>query len=386
MPHVRSDGFSHELFGAVLRSAYRYQPGVHHDLPYALPTQVKRDLRGRAREHLRDVVDRASQRASLGRPRVNLDAAAQRLAVIAETLPGLERTWELLEDESSKSLMIQLLCLRLWGPSHVQLPLTADLARENVSRIERENLVTRDTVQVPDPYVPRLSLYEVPRPSGPIRLNCQPVTIDHVFMLEQYAYSAGGTNVGTKPGDVVIDGGACWGDTALYFAERVGPSGHVHAFEFSPASLEVMRGNFALNPSLAERINIAAEALWDQSGETIPFGEMGQLTSLAMPRGDANSGEVRTTTLDEWSRRAGVDRVDFIKLDVEGAELRVLKGAEGTLRRDRPTLAVCVYHDDADLVDIPEYLDSLGLGYRFFLGHYTPVADETVLFADPAPR
>jgi FkbM family methyltransferase len=368
------------LFGALLRAAYRYEPGVHHDLPYALPPKVRRNVRGRVREHVRDIADRAFQRVRLGRPRVDLDAAAERLATIAESLPGLERTWELLEDDRSKALMVDLLCFRLWGPTHVRLPITAGQARRDVSRIERDMLVERDTARVPDPFVPSLSLYDVPRPDRPIRLNCQPVTIQHVFVLEQYAYRSDAATVAVQPGDVVIDGGACWGDTALYFADRVGPEGRVYAFEFSPDSLEIVHRNLDLNPSLAERVDVVPEALWDQSGESIPFGEFGQLTSLAMPRTEASSGQVLTSTLDEWSERAGVDRVDFVKLDVEGAELRVLKGGEATLRRDRPTLAVCVYHDDADLVDIPEYLAGLDLGYRFFLGHYTAVGDETVLF------
>jgi FkbM family methyltransferase len=378
---MESQHLAGPLFGALLRAAYRYEPGVHHNLPYALPPKVKRDLRGRVRERLRDIADRAFQRARLGRPRVDLDAAALRLATIAESLTGLERTWTLLEDDRSKALLVDLLCFRLWGPSHVGLPVSARQARRDVTRIESDMLVERNTVQVADPFVPSLGLYEVPRPGGPIRLNCHPVTIEHIFLLEQYAYRSDVATVAAQPGDVVIDGGACWGDTALYFADRVGLEGRVHAFEFSPGSLEILRRNLALNASLGERVEVVPEALWDSSGASIPFGEFGQLTSLAMPRTEANSGQVLTSTLDEWCERAKVERVDFIKLDVEGAELRVLKGSEATLRRDRPTVAVCVYHEDADLVEIPEYLAGLDLGYKFFLGHYTAVGDETVLFA-----
>jgi FkbM family methyltransferase len=369
------------LLTALLQAGYGYAPGVHHELPYALPEKVRRDLPGRARERARDTVDRLLGRARLGRPRVDLDEAGRRLATIAESLPGLERTWELLADQRSKDLLVDLLCFRLWGPRHVRLPVTPERARADIARIEREMREERGTARVADPYAPSLDRYQVSQPDGTVRLDCHAVTIHHVFELEQYAYRSDAIGIEARPGDVVIDGGACWGDTALYFADRVGPEGRVYAFEFSPDSLGVLQGNLRLNEQLAERVEIVPEALWDRVGESIAFGELGQLTSLTAPRTDANDGRVVTTTLDEWVERAGIERVDLIKLDVEGAELRVLKGAERTIRRERPTLAVCVYHDDADLVDIPGYLADLDVGYRFFLGHYTAGADETVLFA-----
>ncbi len=66
---------------------------------------------------------------------------------------------------------------------------------------------------------------------------------------------------------------------------------------------------------------------------------------------------------------------------LQGAELAALKGAEHTLRRFKPKLAICVYHRLEDFFDIPDYLASLQLGYRFFLRHFTIHIDETVLFA-----
>jgi hypothetical protein len=68
-------------------------------------------------------------------------------------------------------------------------------------------------------------------------------------------------------------------------------------------------------------------------------------------------------------------------MDIEGAELEALKGSEGVLRQFKPKLAITVYHDFKDFWTIPQYLDSLGLGYRFYLRHFTIHAEETVLFA-----
>ena len=87
-----------------------------------------------------------------------------------------------------------------------------------------------------------------------------------------------------------------------------------------------------------------------------------------------------------WSRPSridelGLDRVDFIKLDIEGAELDALRGAPPDPLRDRPRLAISLYHRPEDWTTIPRFLADLDRSYRFSLGHFTIHAEETVLFA-----
>ena len=76
-------------------------------------------------------------------------------------------------------------------------------------------------------------------------------------------------------------------------------------------------------------------------------------------------------------------RVDFIKMDIEGAEIHALKGAEKTLRQFHPKVAISLYHSLEDFKTIPRYLDSLGLKYKFYLDHHTIYENETVLFGIP---
>lgn len=71
----------------------------------------------------------------------------------------------------------------------------------------------------------------------------------------------------------------------------------------------------------------------------------------------------------------------FVCMDIEGAELEALKGAEETIRRSRPDLAVCVYHSAGHLWEIPLFLHELGLDYRLYLRNYTSFVGETVLYA-----
>ena len=68
-------------------------------------------------------------------------------------------------------------------------------------------------------------------------------------------------------------------------------------------------------------------------------------------------------------------------MDIEGAELDTLKGAQKTILKYRPKLAICVYHKPEDLLTIPSYILSLHKDYRLYLRNYMMPGRETVLYA-----
>jgi hypothetical protein len=82
-------------------------------------------------------------------------------------------------------------------------------------------------------------------------------------------------------------------------------------------------------------------------------------------------------------RKILLRKVDFIKMDIEGSEPEALMGAEQTIRKHRPKLAIAIYHDLRHFASIPHWIHDLNLGYKFYIGHFTIHAEETVLFARP---
>jgi FkbM family methyltransferase len=304
------------------------------------------------------------------------EEAPRRLAQLLEVGSGLAALYDSLDHEADRELLVRVLAFRVLGPRWIQMPMTLETLRERVAALDAARVAERTApIGVFDWYADD---YDLTDRGYPIVLRSHVGAVVQTFEFEQYRYP-GEPEIAARPGDVVIDGGGCSGDTALYFAHRVGQQGRVVSYEFGASNLEIFRYNLGVNRQLADRIAVVPSALWDRAGETVSVRLCGPGTAV-VPDGHASAS---TDTIDALVSRREVERVDFIKLDIEGAELTALRGAEATLRRFRPRLAIAAYHKPDDLAVLPAYLNSLELGYRFRLGHTTMHDEETVLFAAP---
>ena len=178
--------------------------------------------------------------------------------------------------------------------------------------------------------------------------------------------------------EVFVDGGAFDGDTLADFVGRVGERfAHYHAFEPDAANRVRLMGRLeGLPAAVREKITIHPLALHAESA-TLSFTDQGGPTSHV---GTGGNTSVRGERLDAI---LAVQRLSFLKLDVEGAERAALAGAKASITQHRPQVAACVYHEPNDLWEIPQRLAALLPNSRFYLRQHGFDGWETVVYVVP---
>jgi len=272
---------------------------------------------------------------------------------------------ELLADAASRDLFDQLILFRLLGHLHVKLPFNRPETSNYRAAVEPWKVDNTSDSGLLGP----LSVFAVPVGDDILCMKCWHGNVAAGFLFRQYYFDRDGVRIAPEQGDTALDIGGCFGDTAINFAHSVGTTGHVHTFDPIAKHIDITRENLAMNPSLAERVTVLPFGLADVNHE----GKGRQGIDPAARLGD----DLATRTLDSLN----ISSVDFIKMDIEGSELAALRGGEQTIRRDRPKLAISLYHRVEDFFSIPQWLDSLRIGYRFHLDHYSIHSEETVLYA-----
>lgn len=174
--------------------------------------------------------------------------------------------------------------------------------------------------------------------------------------------------------EIYIDAGCFDGDTVLKFYKFCnGNYKHIYAIE--PDRVNFKKAIEAINREQIERVEIQCKACWSKS-DILSFSGAGTSSSHIE---EGVNDYIQTITIDELLNGT---RVTFIKMDIEGAELDALKGAEITIKKYRPRLAICLYHKPEDIIDIPAYLLSVIPDYKLYIRHHN-FTDfcETVLYA-----
>ena len=187
-----------------------------------------------------------------------------------------------------------------------------------------------------------------------------------------------------QPGEIVLDCGAHVG-TFTHFALERGAA-KVVAVEPDPVNLECLRRNFRKEIA-AGKVIVAPVGVWSSEGTfklSLGRGNFG-MNSLVIDRG-GESIDVRTTTIDKLLTELGVGRVDFIKMDIEGAEPDAIRGGRETIARNGPILTVCSYHQQDHLWTIPLMIHEIRPDYRFFLRPHLLEVWDLVCYAVPSSR
>lgn len=194
------------------------------------------------------------------------------------------------------------------------------------------------------------------------------------FIFNQYRYR---DEVRVHSGDVVLDCGACFGESALWALTE--GAGKVWSFEPNPASFEQLKRNARV---------YGAKDYPNGCLTPVPLAlgrEAGEMTFMPCPDHPGASclhpqGELRVpvAALDDWCEEHGVTP-DFVKMDLEGAEVDALWGAKRLFSSHAPRFAICLYHRLSDMWEIPRLLKHFCPNYTFWCKKSAPTA-EFVLF------
>lgn len=196
-----------------------------------------------------------------------------------------------------------------------------------------------------------------------------------------------------KPGMVVVDIGSNIGEITLFAAKHVGRSGRVYAFEAGADIADRLKSNVAQNDF--SQVVIVPQGVSDHVGSAPIFGSIGVFSDGSRNTGLATlyASETRSrvintiplTTLDVYFQEAAPDRIDVMKIDIEGAELPALRGARRVLKRYCPWLIIEVQAETCATAgyahrDILSFLTDFG--YRFEIigrkGKMRPVTVDTL--------
>ncbi len=184
--------------------------------------------------------------------------------------------------------------------------------------------------------------------------------------MERHVYGAGEHFI--HPGDVVLDCGASDGDftrVALAAGAKL-----VVAIEIAPTNIECLRRNLA-GPIAAGRAIVYPKGVWDRDAElplSVDETNFAANSVVLHSEHGRTAGTAPLTTIDRIAAELRLDRVDFIKMDIEGAERQALAGAAQTIARFHPRLAIATEHGPRDEIDIPPAVRARWSGYRMACG------------------
>jgi FkbM family methyltransferase len=175
--------------------------------------------------------------------------------------------------------------------------------------------------------------------------------------------------------EVLLDCGAFSGDTVRAFVEAC--NGHYSRIVCFEPDSENFR-QLSRRTRKLDRVALVRAGAWKENGTLRFVGGMKLTSKIAGADSDGSCTLVDVLAIDESEVCQGVT---YLKMDIEGAEMNALRGAEKTIGASLPRLAISIYHSPEDMLDIPEYLHSKFPDYRLYVRHHSREAVDTVLYA-----
>ncbi len=181
--------------------------------------------------------------------------------------------------------------------------------------------------------------------------------LDNYLPEGTYGYKNNEIDVTVKEGDIVIDAGAWIGDFSAYASVK---GAEVYAFEPYAESIGYLKKTQKLNPN----IQIIEKGLSNRKGQTYMSVNRSNPGGNHLCKKNNHSEKVEITSLDKFVKENNIDRINFIKADIEGHERFMLMGAKNVLKNFAPNLAICTYHLPDDPQVIAKIIKESNPNYR----------------------
>jgi len=283
---------------------------------------------------------------------------------------SLHAAYSLLGNEASRRLYLYLIAFRLAGHFSVRLPV--DFAGKHREFDEYKALEKSTPSPLPaGGLFGKLKHFDFEFGGNRYLVDC--LGLDYYLFRGQYFYRKDGVEIAPAAGDTVLDGGACTGDTAAVFSNAVGARGSVFCFDPVADHLSILEHNAR---QFAHRnVSVMPFGLSDKNIFAKPI-----VLNQYAPGFSAGGSRVPLRSVDFLVKSQSIPKIDFIKLDVEGAELDCIRGARQSIQRFKPKLAISLYHKPNDLFEIIAHVKHEFPFYSCYIDHYTIHGEETVLY------
>lgn len=175
--------------------------------------------------------------------------------------------------------------------------------------------------------------------------------------------------------ETMVELGSNDGQTLLEFLNKVGRKyKRIYCFEPDETCIAQLK---EIERRESGEIHIIEKGAWDHE-DTLWFHNDPEFGASGITQNEGKADcSVSVDSVDNQVKGP----VTYMKMDIEGSELKALQGAEKTITQYKPKLAVCIYHNPQDFLEITEYLKRIVPEYRFYIRHHNWGATETVLYA-----
>ncbi len=277
---------------------------------------------------------------------------------------SLDVLYNRLDDSESKNLMVDVLAFRILGPSKIKLQYNNDFYSKSLHEVAQLN--SRGNLNFK-------SLKEF---GYDLSVNYDSKWIYDTFVYKHYEFN----DFVVNEGDVVLDLGAWQGDTALFFSSKTGLSGKVYSFEIIPDNITNFKLNIQKNKPNSDNIHLIQQPVWSAPNKTVYTYNNGFGSKVTFQRPPHSFIELKTISIDDFVAKNKIERIDFIKMDIEGAEKEALIGAKNTILLLKPKLAISIYHSMTDFATIHELIHEINPNHKFYMNHCAMNHEETILF------